>query len=172
MIDPNKIYEFNFSRYDRRTTRTFHTSFLSDMIYNFILKNGSKSYLELGSGFGGIMLRAADALEQVSGNDYTMTGVDVKKHRNNYARQLLREFGVNGDIIEMDANRFELKNNVDILFIDCGYQANQKMLDRFGGMVNQAIFVHDVQENNDYIIPGGFQCKYIKKHKMAIISKI
>ncbi len=171
-IDPHKTYEFIYPKLSRKTTRTFHTSMLSEKIRDFVLEHKSKSYLELGSGFGGIMLVVSDALKDVNGDDYKMTGVDTKLHRNNYARQLLKNYNVNAEILDQDSFTFMPKENVDILFIDCGYQVNQKMIDRFGGKVNQAIFLHDVQLGDVFTLPEGFKIQeFNPKDNIAIIIK-
>lgn len=172
-IDPTKKYYFEFDDTDKRTLRTFYTLGLSKKIRDFILDNKSKSYLELGCGFGGVMLSAGKALKEVNGDAYTMVGCDMKEHRLNYARQLLERFKIKAEIRLGSVHEDEIKDRFDVLFIDCGYQVNQKLFDSFFDQINHGIFLHDIIEGGfgDISVPKGFNIEYIAREKAALITR-
>lgn len=172
-IDPTKKYEFEFNDTDKRTLRTFYTLGLSKKIRDFILDNKSKSYLEVGCGFGGVMLRAGKALSMVNGKNYVMVGYDMKDHRLNYAKQLLERFGIKARLVLGSVHRVKIEERFDVLFIDCGYQVNQKLLDSLSDIINQGIFLHDVIKggSGDVLVPDGFNIEYFPRDKAALVTR-
>lgn len=165
-IDPTKKYDFPLKdEPDKKMLRIFHTKYISELMCNFIIENKCRSYLELGCGFGGVMYLVSKALREINGDDYILRGCDIKPHRVNYAKQLLAHYGVKAEVTWDGAESLNLKENVDVLFIDCGYGGNQIFIDNFSDKVNKAIFVHDVTE--EYKFPAKFKVEHDFKNKIA-----
>lgn len=151
--------------------RNFHTYRLSLFIYGLILTCRAESYLELGSGEGLSLATAGMALRDNCKHKYKLTGVDMKLKRNEHARNLLEKLGIRGEVIDGSAYEYELKDLVDVLFIDVWMRGNQDMINKFAHMVNRAIILHDVTHAGILKFPKEFSVIHIPENCCAVAYK-
>jgi SAM-dependent methyltransferase len=140
------------------------------MIYSFLVANNCKSYLELGSGFGAILIFAGMGLKdsaktfrrQQTGELY---GIDTKVDRLDYSRELLKKYEIEGEIIKANALVYPWNKDVDVIFFDCGYHHNNKLLEKYSKYAKLAFFIHDVPNRFNINIPDGFTAIELKPIK-------
>jgi len=146
----------------------YHTYRLGLLIHGIIIATRAETYGEVACGFGFPMILAGIALRDNCSGKYKMWGIDLKPNRTKVARELLKKHGIRGDVIDGDAYTMEIKENVDVLFVDAWMRANQDMINKFAPFVNKAIILHDVNEPNTLNFPKEFNAIYIPESNCAI----
>lgn len=141
--------------------KSFYTFNVGMLIYSIILNFKCTSYLELGSGFGPIMLLAGMGLKDCKREyrikeKYSLTGMDLKDDRITEARKILADNGIVGTVLKVNVAEAEWSKRVDILFIDCGHRTIQSLVNKYSPFVDVAIFIHDVSPNKKINLPDNF----------------
>lgn len=139
--------------------KPFYTHGFSSLIYSLIYTGKHKSYLELGCGFGMPMLLAGIALRDVNVDDYILVGLDKRDNRIDRARELLNKNGIKYTIYKKDVKLWKPTDVFDTCFIDCGWNINQLLIDRYSPYVRKCFILHDV--NSELVFPEGFVSFYL-----------
>lgn len=158
--------------------RSIHTYPLSYLIYATLVTMNCNSYLELGCGYGGVMLMAGMALDDTRGtfrrkaDMYWLWGIDTKQHRLDEAEKILSKYRFKKKLIHADAEKMDWplhwKQNFDVIFIDCGEDRSQNLINLYAERANKAIFVHDVLGNQHLDFPDNFTVVRIPEMKSLV----
>lgn len=154
------LIDENYPR--NKVIRVMYTYPLSFLIYSLIINTNSKSYLELGCGYGGVMLMAGMGLDDArkiyrrKTDFYRLVGVDLKKHRLKEAEQILSKYRFTYNLIHGDTLKFNTDEKFDVIFIDCGEHLSQQLIDKFSGNCDKVIVVHDVITEQKLYFPEQF----------------
>lgn len=154
--------------------KTFCTNRIALFIHSLILMSQSKSYLEIGSGFGFIMVIAGMALRYNANyygrTGYTLTGIEPKIGRANYSVKLLKESKIKGEIIHGDAYKVvDEMDDYEIIFIDANSRHNQALADIYAKKATKALVFHDVV--GEIKLPDNFTIIYIPEDHFAVAYK-
>lgn len=147
--------------------KTFFTRGLGMLMYSLLSMTGCRTYLEVGTGFGGTALMAGLGIKENVAKPIVL-GIDRRGNRTARARALLDKYGIGHDIWEGDFRKYPHSPQVDAVFIDQGFRENQESIDRFAPLASKMVFVHDVQDDHNYVFPDGFTVFYIRSQKAAV----
>lgn len=152
--------------YPNEQLHSYFTYKLGFLIYALIMNSDIKSYLEIGSGFGAMMVFAGMAFKDKGLKDeYQLYGIEHRSRRIKYAERLLENYGLKAKFLNADMFTIDWTEKVDAIFIDGGHRNNQLLIDKFKNYVNNTYFIHDVTDRLKF--PDGFDAVYFPGRVIA-----